>query len=359
MTRTTRRDLLTTGALGGAAALAAPALARAETIKWRMVTSWPKNLPGPGVTAQHLAERIGQVSGGAIEIELYAANELVSGLEVLDAVAGGVAHMGHTAAFFWTGKMPAAAYFTAVPFGLTPLEHIAWIEHGGGQALWDELYGAFHVKPFMAGNSGMQMGAWSKKEITGLADLRGLKFRIPGLGGEMMEKLGVVPVMTAPTDILQSLQTGVIDATEFLGPFSDRAAGFYKVAPWYYGPGLHEPNGTGECIINLEAWTGLSPELRAIVEAACRAENIVALAETEWQNAEALQDLVSNRGVTVQQWPQDIITAAREAAAEVVAQFAQGSDIEQRIHASYEEMRARALHWSRISAQAFLEARNG
>ncbi len=354
----TRRNLLATGAVAGAATLAAPSIARSETFKWRMITSWPKNLPGPGVTAQNLADRITEISSGALKIELYAAGELVSGLEVLDAVTGEVAHMGHTASFFWAGKMASAAFFTAVPFGLTPLEHIAWIEHGGGQALWDELYGGFGVKPFMAGNSGMQMGAWLKREVHTLADLNGLKFRIPGLGGQMMRRLGVVPVLLAPSDILQNLQTGVIDGTEFLGPWSDRAAGFYKAAPYYYWPGLHEPNGTGECIINLKAWEMLPGELRAVVETACRAENIVALSETEWQNASALEDLTQNRGVQLRQWPDDVTAAARTAAGEVLAQFASGSDIEQRIHASYEEMRARAQSWSRVSAEAFLNARN-
>jgi TRAP-type mannitol/chloroaromatic compound transport system substrate-binding protein len=359
MSRTSRRDLLTGGIVAGASVLAAPAVVRAQTVKWRMITSWPKNLPGPGVTAQKLADRIGEISGGALEVELHAAGEIVSGLEVLDAVSGGVAHLGHTASFFWTGKMPAAAYFTAVPFGLTPLEHIAWIEHGGGQALWDELYSGFGVKPFMAGNSGMQMGAWLKEEVHSLNDLNGLKFRIPGLGGQMMERLGVVPVLLAPSDILQSLQTGVIDGTEFLGPWSDRAAGFYKVAPYYYWPGLHEPNGTGECIVNLDTWNALSDELKVVVATACQAENIVALSETEWQNAEALGDLTDNRGVHLRQWPADIVAAARDAALDVVAQFDAGSDIERRIYASYEEMGSRSKTWSRVSAQAFLAARNG
>src|SRR5690606_36960161 len=157
MTRLSRRTLLTSGA-AGAAVLAAPAVARAQPISWRMVTSWARNLPGPGVTAQRLAERIAAMSDGRLTVTLYSAGELVSGLEVLGAVGGSVAQMGHTASFFWTGKMPAAAFFTTVPFGLTPGEHVAWIEHGGGQALWDELYAPFGVKPFMAGNSGMQMG---------------------------------------------------------------------------------------------------------------------------------------------------------------------------------------------------------
>lgn len=353
-----RRAVITGGAAAAAASVSLPNVARAETRKWRMVTSWPKNLPGPGVTARRLAERIGQVTGGQIQVELYAAGELVSGLEVLDAVSNGTAQLGHTASFFWTGKMRASAFFTTVPFGLTPLEHIAWIEHGGGQALWDELYAPFGVKPFMAGNSGMQMGGWLKRKISSLEDLKGLKFRIPGLGGQMMERLGVVPVLLAPSQILPNLQSGTIDGTEFLGPWSDRAAGFYKVAPHYYWPGFHEPNGTGECIIRAEAWSGLSDELKAAVEAACRAENIYALAETEWQNAAALEDLTTNRGVSLEQWPDDVVAAARAAAEEVMNAFTTGSEIEQKIYASFQAMRARATAWSVIGAQAYLGARN-
>ncbi len=356
MTGPSRRTLLGTG-VAAVAGIAAPAVARGQTRKWRMVTSWPKNLPGPGVTAQRLADRITALSGGRIAVELYAAGELVSGLEVLDAVAGDLAEIGHTASFFWTGKMPAAAYFTATPFGLTPLEHIAWIDHGGGQALWDELYAPFSVKPFMAGNSGMQMGGWLRREIETLDDMKGLKFRIPGLGGEVFEKLGATPVVIPPSEILTALQTGAIDGTEFLGPWSDRSAGFYKVAPYYYWPGFHEPNGTGEAIVNLAVWQELPDDLKAVVETACRAAQIWALSETEWRNSEALQALRDD-GVTLRRWPDDVLAAARSASREVMERFASGSDIERRIHASHRAMLARAYDWSEISAKAFLGVRN-
>lgn len=355
---TNRRKFLAGGATAAGATLASPAIVRAQTRTWRMVTSWPKNLPGPGTTAQFLADQITIMSQGRLEVTVYPAGELVSGLGVLDAVAGKVAQMGHTASFFWTGKMPAAAFFTAVPFGLTPLEHIAWIEHGGGQDLWDQLYEPFRVKPLMAGNSGMQMGGWLKKEVNSLDDMKGLRFRIPGLGGAMMQKLGVVPVLMAPSEILPALQSGAIDGTEFLGPWSDRAAGFYKAASNYYWPGFHEPNGTSEALINLKSWNNLPDDLKQIVENACRAANMLGLSETEWRNAEALQALKGD-GVTTRRWPDDIVRAARDVAAEVILEFGQGSDIEQRIYLSYETMRARARNWSRVGAEAFLTARNG
>lgn len=355
---TNRRKFLAGSATLAGAGVAAPAVVRAQTRTWRMVTSWPKNLPGPGTTAQFLADQISTMSNGRLTVTVHAAGELVPGLGVLDAVAGKVAQMGHTASFFWTGKMPASAFFTAVPFGLTPMEHIAWIEHGGGQDLWDQLYEPFRVKPLMAGNSGMQMGGWLKKEVKSLDDLKGLRFRIPGLGGAMMKKLGVVPVLMAPSEILPALQSGAIDGTEFLGPWSDRAAGFYKAASNYYWPGFHEPNGTGECLVNLKSWKKLPDDLKQVVENACRAANVLALSETEWRNAEALQALKAE-GVNLRRWPDDVVRAAKEAAKEVILEFGKGSDIEQRIYLSYETMRARSRNWSQVGAEAYLTARNG
>ena len=197
---------------------------------------------------------------------------MVPAFEVLGAVGNGVAEIGHTASFYWQGKMPAAAFFTTVPFGLTPSEHVAWIEAGGGQALWDELYAPFGVKPFMGGNTGVCMGGWFRREIKSLADLRGLKLRSLGLGGEVYRRLGATPQTTPPAEILTSLQSGVIDGAEFVGPGTDIALGLYRVAPFYYYPGFNKPNGTGECIVALKVWDALSDELKAIVAHACAAE---------------------------------------------------------------------------------------
>ncbi|MFO1070164.1 MAG: TRAP transporter substrate-binding protein [Geminicoccaceae bacterium] len=354
---TGRRTFLAAALAGG---LAAPAVVRAaDTVSWRMVTSWPRNLPGPGMTAQRLVDRIGAMSGGRLQVQLFAAGELVPALEVFDAVQGGTAEMAHTASFFWAGKMPAAAFFTAVPFGLLPGEHVAWIEHGGGQALWDELYAPYGIKPFMAGNTGTSMGGWFRKEINGLADLQGLRYRIPGLGGEMMKALGAVPTLVPPPEIIASLQSGAIDATEFLGPWSDLSAGFYKAAPYYYWPGLHEPNGTGEALVSVAAWSALPPDLQAIVENAARAEAAYALAEAEWQDQAALDQLVNQHGVQLRRFPAEVEAAAREAAAKVLATFDAKGGIDQRIYQSFAAAKQRAESWSRLSSQAFLEARNG
>src|SRR5215216_3035438 len=267
MRKLTRRNLVRAAVL--APALAAPSVARAQTKRWRMVTSWPKRLPGPGLSAERIAERIAALSGGRLQISVSAAGEVVPAFEVLDAVGGGVAEIGHTAAFYWQGKQPAAAYFTTVPFGLTPNEHVAWIDAGGGQALWDEIYKSFGVKPFMGGNTGVCMGGWFRREIASQEDVRGLKIRALGLGGEVFRRLGGTPQTTPPAEILTSLQAGVLDAAEFVGPGTDISLGLYRTAPLYYGPGFNKPNGTGECLVSLKVWQGLDAELKAIVSHAC------------------------------------------------------------------------------------------
>lgn len=355
-----RRSFFGKGALAGASLLAAPPVAGAQAaVEWKMVTSWPKNLPGPGVTAQRIADRVETMSGGAFRIRLFSAGELVPALEVFDAVARGTAEMGHTASFFWQGKIPAAVFFTAVPFGLLPHEHISWIEQGGGQALWDELYAPFGVKPVMAGNTGVQMGGWYTRDIDSLDDLKGLKIRMPGLGGEVMRRLGATPVSLPPGELFQALQTGVLDATEFLGPWSDRAMGFQKAAKSYYTPGFHEPNGTGEALFNVAALEALPGGLRTILLEACRAENGRSLAESDWENAGSLMLLQEEDGVTVKSYPDDVLDALRETSAVVLEEFAERDPLSRRIHDSQTAARARLSPWSDVAMRRFMAARDG
>ena len=356
MTKLTRRTLI---AATAAAPLAAPSIARAQTRRWRMVTSWPKRLPGPGLSAERIAERIAALSANRLQITVHAAGEVVPAFEVLDAVGGGVAEIGHTASFYWQGKMPAANYFTTVPFGLTPQEHVAWVEAGGGQALWDELYRPFGAKPFMGGNTGVCMGGWFRREVKSLDDVRGLKIRSLGLGGEVYRRLGATPQTTPPGEILVSLQSGVLDAAEFVGPGTDIALGLYRVAPNYYGPGFNKPNGTGECIVSLRAFEALDAELKVIVAHACAAEASFALSEMERLNAEALAALTSRYGVTLREFPRDVIDAARRQAGEVLADLATRSEVARKVHDSYAAFRERSAPWSRWSVKAVLEAREG
>jgi TRAP-type mannitol/chloroaromatic compound transport system substrate-binding protein len=354
---TTRRNFTLAAGAAVAGLIAAPQIARAQTLSWRMVTSWPKRLPGPGMSAERVAERVRSLSGGRLDISVHAAGELVPAFEVLDAVGNGVADIGHTAAFYWQGKMPAAAFFTTVPFGLTPSEHVAWIEAGGGQALWDELYAPFGVKPFMGGNTGVCMGGWFRREVAGLADLRGLKLRSLGLGGEVYRRLGATPQTTPPAEILMSLQSGVIDGAEFVGPGTDMALGLYRVAPFYYYPGFNKPNGTGECIVALKSWNALPAELKAIVAHACATEANYALAEMERLNAEALAALTKDHGVKLAAFPADLVAAARKQAGDVLGELAGRSALAGKVHDSYVAFRERTAPWSRVSIEAVLRAR--
>jgi TRAP-type mannitol/chloroaromatic compound transport system substrate-binding protein len=359
MPKSDRRALLRGGGLALLGAVAAPAVARAQTLRWRMVTSWPKRLPGPGMSAERVAERISALSGGRLQITVQAAGEVVPAFEVLDAVGGSVAEMGHTAAFYWQGKQPAAAYYTTVPFGLTPMEHVAWVDAVGGQALWDELYAPFGVKPFMGGNTGVCMGGWFRRELKSLDDLKGLKVRSLGLGGEVYRRLGATPQTTPPGEILASLQSGVLDGAEFVGPGTDIALGLYRVAPLYYGPGFNKPNGTGECLVNLKVWEGLAGDLKAIIAHACAAEASFALSEMERLNAQALAALTERNNVRLMSFSADVVGAARRQAADILADLAGRSDIARRINDSYAEFRSRTAAWSRVSLKAVLDARDG
>jgi TRAP-type mannitol/chloroaromatic compound transport system substrate-binding protein len=356
MKKITRRSAL--AALGAAGALAAPAVARAQTRRLRMVTSWPRRLPGPGVSAERVAARIAALSGGRLEVQVYAAGEIVPAFEVLDAVGGGAADLGHTAAFFWQGKMAAANFFTTVPFGLTPQEHVSWIEYGGGQALWDELYAPFGVKPFMAGNTGVCTGGWFRREIKSLEDLRGLKLRSLGLGGEVYRRLGATPVSIPPGEIFPALQSGVVDGAEFTTPASDIALGLWRAAPYLAYPGFNKPNGTGECIVARRVWDKFDSEMRAIVAHACAAEASSALAEFERANADALETLITKNNVQLFRFPAEIVREARDHAEAILMDFTFNNPLAEKIHNSYVNFRAHNARWSRVSIQAALEARD-
>jgi TRAP-type mannitol/chloroaromatic compound transport system substrate-binding protein len=357
MTRITRRALARTGAVGFAGAIAAPAAAQPQKRRWRMVTSWPGRLPGPGMSAERVAQRIGAPSGGRLEVTVSAAREIVPAFGVLGAVGSGVAEMGHSASFYWQGMEPAAAFFTTVPFWLLPNEHVAWVDAGGGQKLWDDIYAPFGVKPFMGGNTGVCMGGWFRREIKSGSDVRGLKIRSLGLGGEVYRRLGALPQITAPGEIALALQSGVLDAVEFVAPGSDIAFGLYRFAPFYHSPGFNKPNGTGECIVSLKAWTSLDAEFKAIVAHACAAEASFALAEMERLNIEALAALTARDHVRLRTFPVDLIDGARTQAAGVLNDLAAKSANARKVRDCYIAFRDKIVPWSRISMQAALEAR--
>ncbi|WP_068314654.1 TRAP transporter substrate-binding protein [Polycladidibacter hongkongensis] len=353
--------------IGGAAlassagvGLASPALAndaRGESITWKMVTSWPKDLPGPGVSARRIAEAITTMSGGRLTVQLFAAGEIVPAFEVLDAVSSGTAQMGHSASLYWQGKMPAAAFFCTVPFGLLPHEHVAWIEQGGGQQLWEELYAPFGVQPYMAGNTGPTMGGWFRKEIASPADLKGVKIRAVGMGGEVLRRLGAQAISLPSSELYAGFQSGVVDAVEFLGPWTDSALGFQRIGSHYYGPGVNKPNGTGEALINKKALSALPEDLRAVVAAACRMEADRALAEANQFNATALAKLQETDGLHIAPFPVSVQEAYAVAAAEVMAEYAKSDAMSAKVFASYEKARTLSSGWSDMSLAQNLGAR--
>lgn len=348
MKKPTRRTAL--GVLSGAGALAVPHIARAQTVKWRMVTSWPANLPGPGVSAQRVADRINAMSGGRLEVTVFAAGTLVPAFEVFDAVAAGTVEMAHTAAFYWRGKMPAAVFFTSVPFGLSPVDHQAWLEHAGGQALWDELYRPHRVRGFLAGNTGPSMGGWFRKEVKSLADLKGLRIRVLGIGGDVFNRLGATPVAIPPADLITSLEKGAVDAVEFLAPVSDLTTGLYQAAPYYYGPGFNKPNGAGEGIVSLKAFDSLPRDLQEIVASACRLEHSAALADAAWQNAQALATLVGSHKTRVVLFPDEIIDAAYKISRDLIREIGATSPLAGKIVDSYNSALDRSRGWSSLQA---------
>ncbi|KZL21396.1 Monocarboxylate 2-oxoacid-binding periplasmic protein precursor [Pseudovibrio axinellae] len=349
----TRRQAfgLAAGAVAGGAALAAPAVAQSSepVIEWRMVTSWPKNLPGPGMSAQRICDRINMMSNGRMRVRLFAAGELVPAFEVFDAVSSGTAQMGHSAAMYWAGKMPASVFFTTVPFGLLPHEHTAWIDQLGGQQLWDELYAPFGVKPFMGGNTGPTMAGWYREPVETLDDLKGRKLRMAGLGGEVMRKLGVTPVNIPASEIFTSLQTHVVDGVEFLGPWSDSALGFQKLVKYYYGPGFNKPNGTGEGIVNAVALEGLPLDLQAVVENACRVEADLALSEANAQNAASLKVLQTEHSVEIREFPEDVLSTLKIKSEEVLDVYTQKDKATRNIYESYIQAKEALSDWSALS----------
>lgn len=336
---------------------ATPAPAAAQQVEWKLVTTWPKNLPALGTAPERLAASVAEMSAGRFQIKVYADGELVPAFEVFDAVSQGTAEMGHGAAYYWRGKMPMAAVFATVPFGMNAQETNGWLHHGGGLELWRELYAPFGVVPFAAGNTGTQMAGWFNKEIASVADIDGLKMRIPGFGGEVFQRAGGVAVSLPGSEVFTSLQTGVIDATEWVGPYNDIAFGLQEAAEFYYYPGWHEPNATLEAIVNAEALAALPPDLRAILEVACRASNQDMLDEFTARNAAALKTLLSEHGVQLRRLPEDVLQRFWELSAAVLEEAAGEDDLNRRILDSYQAFLADVRGYHAVSEQAYVNAR--
>ncbi len=325
--------------------------------EWNLVTSWPAGLPGLGVGVERLAQRIENSSDGRLKIKVFAGGELVPALEVLDAVSRGTAQMGHDSAYYHRGKVPAAQYFTTVPFGQTVHEINAWIYYGGGLQLWRELYKPLNVIPFPAGNTGMQMAGWFNKEINSVSDLKGLKMRIPGLGGEVMQRAGVSQITVPGSEIFTSLQTGAIDAAEWVGPYNDIALGLNKVARYYYYPGWHEIGPMVQCTINRDAWNALPHDLQEIVSINCQAINLDMMADYTAGNAKALEQIGLDPTVEVRRLPDEVLTLLKELSEQVIEELAKTDDWAGRIKTSFDEFQRLSVPYQHISELAALQAR--
>lgn len=363
-----RRNFITTTALG-ATALALNACHRAEEktttssvninrgkkVTLKLATSWPAHFPIMGTGVDAFAKRCGELSGGSLEIKIYPKNILVPALQVFDATSAAQIDAFHSGVYYWKGKNPAFSIFGGMPLGLTSEEMITWMKFGGGYALWRELYGKFNLYPLIGGTTGPQMGGWFKKEIKSLADLKGLKMRIPGLGGEVMKKLGVNPVLLPAGEIYTSLERGTIDATEWVGPALDSMMGFAKAADYYY-TGWHEPGSILEITFNKARWEKLSEEHKAIITAASEEMTGTMLQEFRYENAKALQVLPKN--VQIKTFPKDMMDAAKVALGEVLeSESAKSADFK-RVLKSYEAFYKLNKPFDDISTRNFLNIRS-
>ena len=327
-------------------------------IQWKIITTWPKNLPGLGQGPETFARYLGEMSGGELSARVYGAGEIVPALDVFDAVSLGVAEVGHGASYYWKGKIPASVFFTAIPFGMTAQEMNGWFHYGGGLQIWEEVYAPFNVVPLAGGSTGVQMAGWFNREINSVEDVKGLKMRIPGMAGEVFTAIGGTTVQIAGGELYTSLQTGVIDATEWVGPYNDLALGLHEIAKYYYYPGWHEPGAMLEFIVNKDALKKLSPELRAIVKHAARAANQDMLDEFTARNNDALVNLVENHGVQVRRLPDDVLLALYLASQEVMQELIEKDAVAAKVHRSFSDFYDGVRQYHHISEQAYINARD-
>ncbi len=354
-----RKDFLRGAAitgLGATAVIGTPAIAQGRR-ELKMASAWVKNFPGFGTAAERLARRITAMTDGRLSVKVFAAGELVPPFEVFDAVSTGTADLYHGVEFWWQGKSKAFNFFTTTPFGLTPTEMKSWVYYGGGQELWDELAANYNVKSFLVGNPGVQMGGWFRKEINSLDDFRGITMRMGGFGGEVIRRVGATPASIPGTEVYQALQSGAIDATEWVGPWNDMAKGFHQIAKFYYYPGWHEPSSNVSAGFNRDVWNDLSAADRAIITAACRAENDEMQAEFHANNSSALGTLASQHGVQLRPYSDDVLLALGQTTQKVVAEAAAEDPFTKQVHDSYMAFHAQARRVTETSEQPFARAR--
>lgn len=353
-----RRFLAAAGAaIGAGTVLAAPAIAQGIQ-ELKMVTSWPKNLPGLGSSAERIANSITAASGKRIQVKVFGAGELVKAFEAFEAVSNGVADMYHSAEYYWERQSPAFSFFAAVPFGFTANEMSAWVHLGGGQGLWDELSGNFNIKPLLTTNTGVQMGGWFTKEVSGPESYSGLRYRMPGLGGDVLRRLGAIVVSLPGGGIIPALRSGAIDASEWVGPWNDMVLGLHKASKYYYYPGFHEPGTVLATGVNKGVWDKLSADDRNLIQLVANAEYTYSLAEFNANNAKALHELSQDKSIEIRKFDDELLRALAKTSDEVLAEVGNKDGMTRRVYQSYTEFRNRAARWADVSERGFLNARN-
>lgn len=326
-----------------------------KTYRWKMTTTWPPNFPVVGEGCQMLAGWVKEMSGGRMEITVYGGGELIPALEGFDAVSNGAIEMNHGASYYWAGKLPASPIFAAVPFGMNAQQMESWILTGGGQKLWEDLYAPYNLQPFVAGNTGVQMGGWFNKEINGIDDIKGLKMRIPGLGGKVFAQAGGTPVLVSGGEIYTNLERGVIDATEWIGPYHDYIMGFHQVAKYYYYPGWHEPGPVLEMLINKSKFMELPVDLQQIIQAACLRVNSWMTAEFNVKNAIYLKKIVESGKVDIRPFPETVLNVLREKTLEVMADLSNENESANIAYEAFQKFKQSIKPWMEVSEKNFYQ----
>lgn len=354
-----RRDVLVGGgSLTAAGTLTFPAPAIAQGIRQlKMVTDWPETLTGFHPSSVRFAQTVGTATGGRIKIEVFPAGTLVRPFETFDAVGAGVADMYHTAENYFEKKSLAFNFFTAIPFGFTADELFAWIQHGGGQELWDALSGQFNIKSLVCTSTGCQMGGWFTREIAGPEAFRGLRYRMPGAGAEVLRRLGAFVVTLPAGEIAEALKSGALDASEFVGPWVDMALGLHEAVGYYYYPGFHEPGTNNAVGINKSVWESLAASDQRIIEATAACEYARSLAEFNANNAMSLRKLRDKGTVKILKFDDALLKSFQTTSKDVVADIGSSNDLSRKIYNSYEQFRSSIMNWSDIAERAFLNAR--
>lgn len=366
MSKISRKKFLSSagklGAIGALAASCGPIATKKSAgfadkpeYEWKMMTTWPPNFPVVGEGCNLLADWIFKMSGGRMKINIYGSGELIPGLEIFDAVSMGASDMGHGAGYYWVGKFPASQFFTTVPFGMNTQEMNAWMYSGNGMKLWNEVYEKYNLVPMPAGNTGFQMGGWFNKEINSIADLKGLKMRIPGLGGKVLAKAGGTPVVSSGSEIYTNLERGVLDATEWIGPYHDYLMGFHEIAKYYYTPGWHEPQACLELIVNKKKYDALPEDLQEIIQTAAARSNIWMVSQFVGKNNEYLEKIKAESDVEIRTFPDEVLDQLRKYTKEAIQEIIDTDPVSKKVYEDQVKFAKGVTNWSKLSEKVYFD----